>query len=53
MNYWIENFWDTLKEVISKVDIISINDEESEMITGDENLKKLQKFYTVWVLNML
>ena len=39
MNYWIENFWDTLKEVISKVDIISINDEESEMITGHENLK--------------
>ena len=39
MNYWIENFWDTVKEVISKVDIISINDEESEMITGHENLK--------------
>ena len=39
MNYWIENFWDTLQEVISKVDIISINDEESEMITGYENLK--------------
>ena len=39
MNYWIENFWDTLKEVISKVDIISINDEESEMITGYKNLK--------------
>ena len=39
MNYWIENFWDTLEEVISKVDIISINDEESEMITGHENLK--------------
>ena len=39
MNYWIENFWDTLKEVISKVDIISINDEEAEMITGHENLK--------------
>ena len=39
MNYWIENFWDTLQEVISKVDIISINDEESEMITGHENLK--------------
>ena len=39
MNYWIENFWDTLKEVISKVDIISINDEEAEMITGHKNLK--------------
>ena len=40
MNYWIENFWDTLKEVISRVDIISINDEESEMITGHKDLKK-------------
>ena len=40
MNYWIENFWDTVKEVISKVDIISINDEESEMITGHKDLKK-------------
>ena len=39
MNYWIENFWDTVKEVISKVDIISINDEESEMITGHKDLK--------------
>ena len=39
MNYWIENFWDSLKEVISRVDIISINDEESEMITGSKDLK--------------
>ena len=37
MNYWIENFWETVKEVISKVDIISINDEESEMITGQKD----------------
>ena len=43
MNYWIENFWDTLKEVISKVDIISINDEEAEMITGHENIKMSAK----------
>ena len=40
MNYWIENFWETVKEVISKVDIISINDEESEMITGHNDLRK-------------
>ena len=43
MNYWIENFWDTVKEVISKVDIISINDEESEMITGHKDLKQAAK----------
>ena len=40
MNYWIENFMETVKEVISKVDIISINDEESEMITGQKDLSK-------------
>ena len=43
MNYWIENFWDTVKKVISKVDIISINDEESEMITGHKDLKQAAK----------
>ena len=39
-NYWIENFWDTLKVVINNSDLISINDEESEMITGEKDLKK-------------
>jgi sugar/nucleoside kinase (ribokinase family) len=43
MNYWIENFWDSVKEVISKVDIISINDEESEMITGYKDSNKAAK----------
>ncbi|MBT7546367.1 MAG: sugar kinase [Cryomorphaceae bacterium] len=40
MNYWIKNYWDTVKEVISKVDIISINDEESEMITGHKDISE-------------
>ena len=40
MNFWIENFWDTLKEVIYNSDLISINDEESEMITGERDLEK-------------
>ena len=40
MNYWIQNFWDTLKEVINNSDLISINDEESEMITGEKDLEK-------------
>ena len=43
MNYWIENFWNTLKEVINKSDLISINDEESEMITGEKDLEKAAK----------
>tara|TARA_B100000900_G_scaffold291801_1_gene250687 strand:- start:2405 stop:3307 length:903 start_codon:yes stop_codon:yes gene_type:complete len=40
MNFWIENFWDTLKQVIYNSDLISINDEESEMITGERDLEK-------------
>jgi len=40
MNFWIENFWGTLKEVIYNSDLISINDEESEMITGERDLEK-------------
>ena len=40
MNFWIENFWDTLKEVINNSDLISINDEESVMITGEKDLQK-------------
>lgn len=40
MNFWIENFWDSLREVIANSDLISINDEESEMITGEKNLEK-------------
>jgi len=43
MNYWIENFWNTVKDVISKVDIISINDEESYMITGQKDLVQAAK----------
>ncbi len=43
MNYWIENFRRTVEEVISKVDIISINDEESEMITGKKDFADAAK----------
>ena len=43
MNYWIEHYWGTVKEVISKVDIISINDEESEMITGQKDSNEAAK----------
>ena len=34
------SFWDSLREVIANSDLISINDEESEMITGEKNLEK-------------
>jgi len=40
INFWIEKFWDTLEKVINNVDIISINDEESLLITGEKDLSK-------------
>ena len=43
MNFWIDNYREIVLEVISKVNIISINDEESEMITGQKDLTKAAK----------
>ena len=40
INYWIEKYWDTLEKVISKVDIISINVEEAELITKEKDIEK-------------
>lgn len=38
MNFWIESYRDKLDEVIAKVDVISINDEEARMITETHSL---------------
>jgi sugar/nucleoside kinase (ribokinase family) len=38
MNFWIESYREKLDEVISKVDVISINDEEARMITETHSL---------------
>ena len=40
INFWIEKFWDTLEKVISNVNIISINEEESLLITGERDIEK-------------
>lgn len=40
INFWIEKYWDTLEKVISKVDIISINVEEAELITREKDIEK-------------
>ena len=40
INFWIEKFWDTLEKVISNVNIISINEEESLLITGEKDIEK-------------
>ena len=40
MNFWMEHFRDTLDEVIAKVNLISINDEEARILTGEFSLPK-------------
>ncbi len=38
MNYWMEHTWDALVEVIGKVDVITINDEEARQLSGEYSL---------------
>ena len=38
MNFWIESYRDKLDEVIGRVDVISINDEEARQITETNSL---------------
>lgn len=43
MNFWMEHFRETLDEVIAKVDLISINDEEARILSGEYSLTKAAK----------
>lgn len=40
MNFWIDNTWDELMTVISKIDVITINDEEARQMTNEYSLVK-------------
>lgn len=40
MNFWMDNSWDDLLKVISKVDVITINDEEARQLSGENSLVK-------------
>lgn len=40
MNYWISSALDELEEVIKKVDILIINDEEARLLSGEYSLVK-------------
>lgn len=40
MNFWMDNTWDELLEVISHVDVITINDEEARQLTKEHSLVK-------------
>lgn len=38
MNYWMEHTWDELIEVINRVDVLTINDEEARQLTSEYSL---------------
>ncbi len=38
MNFWMDNALDTLLKVISKVDVLTINDEEARQLSGEHSL---------------
>ncbi len=40
MNHWIENFGPELKRLLSHLDILTVNDEEARMLSGEHNLVK-------------
>ena len=40
MNYWMEHTWDALIDVIGRVDVITINDEEARQLSGEYSLVK-------------
>lgn len=43
MNLWIDIALDDLKDIISKVDCVTINDEEARMLSGEYSLRKAAK----------
>ncbi len=40
MNFWMDTTWDELMEVVAKVDVITINDEEARQMSGEYSLVK-------------
>ena len=40
MNFWMDNSWDELMEVIQHIDVITINDEEARQMTSEYSLVK-------------
>lgn len=46
MNFWMDNALDELLEVIKKIDVITINDEEARQLSGEYSLvKAARKIY--------
>ncbi|MFB6307045.1 MAG: PfkB family carbohydrate kinase, partial [Flavobacteriales bacterium] len=40
MNFWMDIAWDELMEVIGKIDLLTINDEEARQMSGEHSLVK-------------
>ena len=40
MNFWMNNTWDELMQIIARVDVITINDEEARQLTSEHSLLK-------------
>ena len=40
MNFWMEIAMDDLKKVIQKIDVLTINDEEARLLSGEYSLRK-------------
>jgi sugar/nucleoside kinase (ribokinase family) len=48
MNFWMDNTLDELMEVLTKIDVITINDEEARQLSGEYSLvRAAQKIYTM------
>ena len=48
MNFWMDHFRSTLDEVIAKVDLITINDEEARQLSEEHSLvKAAEKIHTM------
>ena len=48
MNFWMDNALNDLMEVIKKIDVLTINDEEARQLTGEYSLvKAAQKIFTM------
>ena len=43
MNFWMEIKLDVLKKVVKRVNLLTINDEEARLLTGEYSLKSLSK----------
>ncbi len=43
MNFWMDIMMDDLKKVLTKIDVLTINDEEARQLSGEYSLRKAAK----------